>query len=175
MVTNEYGKKGRNHRSLKGRLTGRMHALLFETFNRPINEKKIVPLWKLIDSEPDTSRCGGATFYPKPHDISDVYVKEFSGGLGEWTRPFEYFRLEHNITLGTRLLFRTDTVLLGVRPLELEISDEVWILAGANTPAVLRNGSAGKKQFLGVGGVYGAAHGEALDLRLGFVEIVLEL
>jgi hypothetical protein len=39
---------------------------------------------------------------------------------------------------------------------------------------VLRNGSAGKKQFLGEAYVHGQMHGEVLNFQPVFVDIVLE-
>jgi hypothetical protein len=171
---NEY-KYGTKEKSLKDRLSGRMHAFLYQNFNRSIKEKKIAPLIKLFDSEPPTSCYGSETFIQSLDEVGGIYKSEPGGlGLGDWARPFEAFRQELGITFASRLLFRTDTGLLGVGPLELDIGAEVWILAGANTPAVLREGSTGKKQFLGEAYAHGVMHGEALELGLDFDDIILE-
>jgi len=59
-------------------------------------------------------------------------------------------------------------------PLEIEMTDEVWILAGAKTPLVLRDGSPERKKLLGEAYVHGLMHGEVLDLGLDFVNVILE-
>lgn len=92
----------------------------------------------------------------------------------EWSRPMADFRREVDLTLGTRRLFRTEGGLLGIGPLEINMGDEVWILAGAKTPLVLRDGSPGRKKLLGEAYVHGLMHGEVLDTGLDLVNVILE-
>jgi hypothetical protein len=84
------------------------------------------------------------------------------------------FRCEVDLTLGTRRLFRTEGGILGIGPLEVKIGDKVWILAGAKTPLVLRDGSPGRKKLLGEAYVYGLMYGEVLYTGLDLVNIKLE-
>ena len=125
-----------------------MHAFLYSTINRSIGDKNIPPLLKLNNSEPPTSCCRGGAFYAIADEIGNASAEKPTGELGDWTRPYEAFRRESNITSGMRRLFWTDNGVLGVSPLEIEIGLEVWIVTGVNIPVVLRNGSAGRSSFL---------------------------
>jgi len=68
----------------------------------------------------------------------------------------------------------TDTALLGVGPINAMVGDEVWVLAGARTPVVLRPSASGRHQLLGEAYVHGAMHGQALDCGLPLQDITLE-
>lgn len=53
--------------------------------------------------------------------------------------------------------------LLGNGPVSLEIGDQLWIIAGADIPLLLRPLSNGKYQLVGQAYVHGIMHGEALQ------------
>jgi hypothetical protein len=163
-----------NKDSFHTRVTGRMHSFLYRTLGRSINENKIGPWIKLFGSEPNTSHYKSEVFVQKLEEIIARSTDQSIRTEEEWSRPFADFRREVDVTLGPRRLFRTTRGLLGMGPLEIEMGDEVWILAGANTPVVLRNGSTGKKKLLGEAYVHGLMHGEVLNFGLDLDDITLE-
>jgi hypothetical protein len=88
-------KYGTKENSIKARLSSRMHAFLYRSFNRSIKEKKITPLMELFDSEPPTSCYGRETFIQSPDEVGEIYKSEPRGlGLGDWARLFEDFKRE---------------------------------------------------------------------------------
>lgn len=163
-----------NKSSLKARATGRMHTLMYRIFGRSIKENKAGPWVKLFHSEPKASRYSGESLVRKMGELTARSNDKSVQSYEEWSRPMADFRREVDLTLGTRRLFRTDGGLLGMGPLETEMGDEVWILAGAKTPVVLRDGSPGKKQLLGEAYIHGLMHGEILDAGLDIVGVILE-
>ncbi|KAF9635049.1 hypothetical protein BFW01_g5944 [Lasiodiplodia theobromae] len=68
-----------------------------------------------------------------------------------------------NRTSLDRTVFRTDANHLGNGTRQLKVGDQVWILAGANVPFVLRPQSCGGYQLVGEAYVHGIMRGEALD------------
>ncbi|GME60225.1 heterokaryon incompatibility protein-domain-containing protein [Neofusicoccum parvum] len=62
-----------------------------------------------------------------------------------------------------RTVFRTDAGQLGNGPRRLEVGDQVWVLAGASVPFVLRAQARGGYQLVGEAYVHGIMNGEALD------------
>ena len=85
----------------------------------------------------------------------------------------EEFRDEVDLMMGARYLMRTDSNLLDVAPLGSRLGDEVWILAGATTPFVLRSLDGGQRDLVGDAYVHGVMHGEALELGLNREHITL--
>ncbi|KAE8446732.1 hypothetical protein EG329_011637 [Mollisiaceae sp. DMI_Dod_QoI] len=77
----------------------------------------------------------------------------------------ESFRLAY---LGRRL-FRTKENYLGIGPQSLEEGDEVWVLAGARVPFILRRDGKGDEKWRLVGEAYvhGIMNGEAIEMRGG--------
>ncbi|XXG94592.1 hypothetical protein Hte_000849 [Hypoxylon texense] len=61
-----------------------------------------------------------------------------------------------------RYLFITHEGQLGLGQRSLQINDEVWILAGANVPFVLRPVGAGEYRLIGEAYVHGIMHGQAV-------------
>jgi hypothetical protein len=73
-------------------------------------------------------------------------------------------------------LFSTSTHQIGLCPVPAEPGDEIWVLAGARFPLVLRKLDNGHHHLVGESYVHGIMHGEAIYLDPGgrFVDIVLE-
>ncbi|CAO2655431.1 Nn.00g104950.m01.CDS01 [Neocucurbitaria sp. VM-36] len=65
---------------------------------------------------------------------------------------------------GRRLLFVTERGFLGMGPQALEVGDEIWVLAGADVPFVLRPSKSSSREFSLVGEAYvhGAMQGEVV-------------
>ena len=75
----------------------------------------------------------------------------------------------------TRRIFRTHENYLGNGPKNARPGDQVWILAGAKIPFVLRPQENGKYVVLGDAYVHGIMHGEAFEKQgFEFVNIQLE-
>ena len=93
----------------------------------------------------------------------------------DYERPFAQLRLEMNLTVGHRRLFRTNGNLLGVGPDNMELGDEVWVLAGSSTPFALRqvNTKGTEYQLLGEVYLHGMMHGEATDVMTELTELQL--
>ncbi|CAG8959329.1 hypothetical protein HYFRA_00013099 [Hymenoscyphus fraxineus] len=65
-----------------------------------------------------------------------------------------------------RRLVRTDDNYLGIAPQSVEESDEVWILAGAFVPIILRReGVSDKRKLVGEAYINGCMNGETVDPR----------
>lgn len=75
----------------------------------------------------------------------------------------------------TRRIFRTHENYLGNGPKSARPGDQVWILAGAKIPFVLRPQENGKYVVVGDAYVHGIMHGEAFEKQgFEFVNIQLE-
>ncbi|KPM35304.1 hypothetical protein AK830_g11259 [Neonectria ditissima] len=88
------------------------------------------------------------------------------------------FATAYNVAYGGRRLFTLGDLYLGTGPLSAEAGDEVWILPGLSTPAVLRRidaksgekaveeslvAGAGGYRFVGAAYVHGIMRGEAVE------------
>lgn len=62
-----------------------------------------------------------------------------------------------------RTLFRTRKGYLGIGAQSLRPSDEVWVLAGASVPFILRRGEDEFYELVGEVYLHGVMHGEALE------------
>lgn len=84
-------------------------------------------------------------------------------------------RYEIDFTIGGwRRLFRSSNGFLGVGARTLQVSDQIWILAGKSTPVILRSLENGHYKFVGEAYVHGIMHGEGLQLGSERSEITLE-
>jgi len=129
------------------------------------SDPNIAPWYMLVDAEPEDS-AHAEEFMRSMSRIADIAARDtsFTGsegyvgleGMLEWRR-------ENNIAFGRRRLFRTSTELLGLGPMDMVIGDEVWILAGAKMPFVLRSLENGRYRLLGQAYVHGVMHGEAVE------------
>ncbi|KAI5927095.1 heterokaryon incompatibility protein-domain-containing protein [Camillea tinctor] len=82
-------------------------------------------------------------------------------------RPFPTnelsFMARYERTNFRRTVFRTDANYLGNGPRQLKVGDQVWILAGAKVPFILRPQACGGYQLVGEAYVHGVMRGEVLD------------
>jgi Heterokaryon incompatibility protein (HET) len=80
-------------------------------------------------------------------------------------RDFDDISEAFRIAYSCRRLFRTKKNYLGIAAESLEAGDEVWILAGAAVPLILRpaeNGENGERQVIGEAYIHGIMNGEAV-------------
>ena len=96
--------------------------------------------------------------------------------LGEFeAKRMLKFRKQMDETSLVRRLFRTGKDFLGNGPRSLEVDDQVWVLAGAKVPFVLRPLENGRYQVVGQAYVHGIMHGEALrfnDFKMVDINLV---
>ncbi|KAL8789206.1 MAG: hypothetical protein Q9213_001313 [Squamulea squamosa] len=130
---------------------------------------------KLIQSEPIESAFG-------LDELSRVYAAIMAESQqpdsitqADYERSFAQVRLEMSLTLNCRRVFRTEGNLLGVGPDNMELGDEVWLLAGSRTPFVLRKVTEQGSDYRirGEAYVHGFMHGQAMDLSLDLVDLNL--
>ncbi|KAF7854534.1 uncharacterized protein EAF02_011709 [Botrytis sinoallii] len=76
---------------------------------------------------------------------------------------FSYLEKEIEAANDARTLFRTRKGYLGIGAQSLRPSDEVWVLAGASVPFILRRGEDEFYELVGEAYLHGAMHGEALE------------
>lgn len=88
-------------------------------------------------------------------------------------REHEFSRLRRGFS-SSRRVFRTRENYLGNGPRKTKPGDQVWILAGAKVPFVLRPQETGKHVLVGDCYVHGIMHGEAFE-RQGFELVNLQL
>jgi hypothetical protein len=131
-----------------------------------------VACWiRLTDREPEDSRYGTSAFVVKYEEM--VTADKLATSYVEFSSRFADFRREAKLTVGARRLIRTQGKLIGVAPLDSRLGDEVWILAGASTPFVLRPLDSGHRRLIGDAYIHGMMHGEVANLRLNFEDIIL--
>jgi hypothetical protein len=150
---------------LRSKLVSRVRDIAGKSTSEADANPNTAPWVALIDSEPAESNYGSETF---SHVLeAHMHRREDSNiditGPADWSRPFEPYRLEVNLSIGHRKLFRTENGLLGLGPDDMREGDEVWVLAGAKSPFALRNivgGNGDHFQLLGESYVHGMMHGE---------------
>ena len=136
------------------------------------NASPNVACWiQLIDREPADYQHGTSAFLVKLNEVANA--GRVAANQVEFSRGLADFCCEANLTIGARRLMRTDGSLLGAGPLDSRVGDEVWILAGAITPFVLRPLDGGHRQLVGEAYVHGVMHGEVVDLGLNREDITL--
>ena len=140
-------------------------------FPRPGSEKLGVDFSSFWDAfmvaEPSGSQYGQEL-------LKELFHERSQGSFHRATDNFESMMYEIELTNGWRRLFRTSNSLLGVGARSLRDSDELWVLAGFKTPAILRRRLNGRYQFIGQAYVHGMMHGEAVNLGLHARAITLE-
>lgn len=133
------------------------------------------PLLQLVEKEPPSSPYANQWVWDKA-----VELVQYRNDLGEGAMakdkeaPMADFRIEVNLSLGARRIFRSDNGFLGLAPLHSYVGDQVWILAGMSTPVVLRSCENGNWKLLGEAYVHGAMHGEFASPDAVLKNIVLE-
>jgi len=143
------------------------------------NEPYIVPWLSLLDAEPETSPFSSACFAERLNafyallesraantneDLSVV----LSGG-SDLCADFRRGAQDQE-----RVLLKTRQGFLGMGPLETEVGDAVWVLAGSKTPVVLRRGLQGRWRLVGEAYVHGIMHGEAIGWGNPLKDLMLE-
>jgi hypothetical protein len=103
------------------------------------------------EDDQDNNTGEYATLTPGPKFCS-------SGSV--WEPEFRRLRL---IFGSTRRIFRTHENYLGNGPRSTRPGDQVWILAGAKVPIILRPQENGKYMVVGDSYVHGIMHGEAFE------------
>lgn len=159
----DYGNKS----SAIDKFVGHFHRFMIKNFGRSIKDSWFTPWIQLLDSEPSFSKYGTEALLTKLNAISSQLWgtdanRTFSQNYEAWAQPFSDVRREMNVTMSRRRLFRTNGGLLGLGPLDLQETDEIWVLAGAYAPIVLRPLANGNWRYLGEAYVHGCMRGEAL-------------
>jgi hypothetical protein len=126
---------------------------------------------RLIDREPGDSRYGTSAFLVKYEEL--LKADKLATNTVEFSSHFTDFRREVNLTVGARRLITTHGKLIGVVPLDSRLGDEVWILAGASTPFVLRPLDSGHRRLIGDAYIHGMMHGGVANSGLTFEEVIL--
>ena len=120
---------------------------------------KTAPWGVLMDAEPEDSPHRDE-FIHTASRVTDIVARDvgFVGleGMMAWRREF-------NVASGRRRLLRMSSGFLGLGPTNMVVGDEVWILAGAKMPFVLRSLENGRYKLLGQAYVHGIMHGEAVE------------
>lgn len=85
------------------------------------------------------------------------------------------FQRQAEISMSCRRAFRVDGgLLLGLGPADMDVGDQVWVLSGADTPAILRPSPSGCHRLMGEALVYGMMHGQAATQWTDLQVVVLE-
>jgi len=140
------------------------------------------PWMKLFATEPEGSFFARQALLDKMERdllplIGDQWPLENLGGrqMRVSTSPlYDDFKREWEGFTQKRRLFRTDQGFLGVGLDDLDVGDELWVLAGARTPSVLRKTESGNRKFMGEAYVHGMMRGEVLGWGLEIQSITLE-
>ena len=136
-------------------------------------ESRISPWIRLFGNEKSDSAISSGALMEQMEQMAEREEQPYSHD----------YRQAANLTIGYRVVFRTSSGLLGVGPIDLKVGDEVWVLAGAMTPLVLRNKkrvddkeSQGVQhyEYLGAAYVHGMMNGEAIIQDAAMQDIILE-
>ncbi|KAK4184540.1 heterokaryon incompatibility protein-domain-containing protein [Podospora australis] len=189
-----YGKHGDADRSMRERFLGRFHRFNINHFDRSPGERRLTPMLQAFHNEPGASLYGTRYFLESVtkfasdlQEVQDVEEASWASSTSNVAtrRRFDFssgsnplngeFRRQSEFSMACRVVFRTDGhQLLGLGPADMCVGDEVWVLAGADTPVILRPTSLQRRKLLGESFVYGMMHGEALTVFPGAKEVVLE-
>ena len=132
---------------------------------------------KILHSEPDSTAFNLSRLETLLDEIEEELKQASEPDRLRIQRSFYHdYQMERNLTCGNRQLFLTDEGLLGVSPVDTQVGDQVWVLAGMSTPVVLRTALSGNYIFLGEAYVHGMMHGEATEgvLEENLDDILLE-
>jgi len=138
-------------------------------------DRRIVPAWyDLLEAEPAGSPYSLDSYRVRMADVVERMLRSTYA-------PVELAQLQHDLDMTSgdaRRVFRTKGGLLGAGPRSLRPGDEVWVLAGALVPHVLREvgGGRGTHSLVGECYVHGYMHGThgRLHNSTGVVDVVLE-
>ena len=136
-----------------------------------------VTLWRrLFAQEPYDSKYGFEQCQDATNVWNDIYVNGNIHDRGNRKGFYARYFTEMTRMFEAHTVFRTGTQLICLGPDTTRKGDEVWVLAGGFTPFVLRRtkGQDKKYQFLGEAYVHGMMHGEAMELGLDTMDVILE-
>ncbi|KAF2812997.1 uncharacterized protein BDZ99DRAFT_437772 [Mytilinidion resinicola] len=155
---------------IRHRLTPWSSDIDFQPQHNPLSAS-IYPEWHaLLSAEPEGSPYNIGAYKQR---LTSVVESMFNGTYS----PIGLAQLQHELDNGggtMRRLFKTHTKFLGTGPRSLQLGDELWVLAGAPVPFVLRRLPNGNHQLVGEAYVYGLMHGEALEMGLSLEKTTLE-
>jgi hypothetical protein len=155
---------------IRHRLTPWSSDVDFQPQHNPLSSS-IYPEWHaLLTAEPEGSPYNLDAYKRR---LTDVVEAMFNGTYS----PIGLAQLQHELDHGggaMRRLFRTRTKFLGTGPKSLRKDDELWVIAGAPVPFVLRRLPNGNHQVVGEAYVYGVMHGEATEMGFRLENTVLE-
>ncbi|KAN0071429.1 Heterokaryon incompatibility protein (HET) domain containing protein [Elaphomyces granulatus] len=101
---------------------------------------------------------------PTRADIQELEDKVPNGVPSDDEREINY--VSHSLfeeAYRGRRLFRTDGNYLGIGPESLQKGDQVWVIAGATVPMILRKSESGHWRLVGEAYVHGIMNGEAVN------------
>lgn len=139
-------------------------------------DRRIVPAWyDLLEAEPTGSLYSLKSYRVRMADVVERMLRSTYA-------PVELAQLQHDLDMTSgdaRRVFRTKRGLLGAGPRSLRPGDEVWILAGALVPYVLRAATGGRGTHCLVGECYVHGYMHSTHRRMGkaaegIVDVVLE-
>jgi hypothetical protein len=103
-------------------------------------------------------------------DLTSNFINERAS-----SRRCQEFKEALGFGMVLKRLFQMESHLLGRGPKSVDVGDQIWILAGANVPFVLRPMANGRFQVIGEAYVHGIMHGEVLNRgNVEFQDIILE-
>ena len=109
------------------------------------------------------NRAANLQWYLSTYGIKGQYRDDHSPSL-YWMRALR-FRLALTPYIAGRCLFLTKTGGVGLMPKGYRDGDELWFLAGAKTPMILRPLANGHFAFVGEASLMGYMHGEICDIH----------
>ena len=130
------------------------------------------PGWRQLFASESEYSPYGLQYYRQR--FTEIMEKIFDGTYS----PIGLAQLQHEIEASSgsvRRIFRTKTCLLGIGPKSIRIGDEVWILAGANVPFVLRrlDGDQNRYTLVGEAYVHGIMHGDPQKYGKSMTSIII--
>jgi Heterokaryon incompatibility protein (HET) len=129
-----------------------------------------------------SSKYGNGIVIPDMNAINDT-IKQFesldpgSEKKKKVDRDFDEISVAFRIAYSCRRLFRTEKNYLGIAAESIEAGDEVWVLAGAAVPLILRpaeNGH-GERKVIGEAYIHGIMNGEVVkeaDTKVRQIDLV---
>lgn len=155
---------------IRHRLTPWSSDVEFQPHHSPISESTYPEWHALLASEPTGSPYGVQLYERR---LSDVVANIFKGTYS----PIGLAQLQHEFDIAggsMRRLFKTENKYLGTGARSTQVGDELWVLAGAPVPFVLRHLPSGVHQVVGEAYVHSIMHGEATEMGLKLRNTVLE-
>ncbi|OCL01994.1 hypothetical protein AOQ84DRAFT_305531 [Glonium stellatum] len=155
---------------IRHRLTPWSSDIEFQPHHSPLS-KSTYPEWHaLLSSEPEGSPYGVQLYERR---LSEIVASMFKGTYS----PIGLAQLQHEFDIAggsMRRLFKTKNKYLGTGARSTQVGDELWVLAGAPVPFILRRLPRGTHQVVGEAYVHSIMHGEAAGMGLKLCSTALE-